>query len=549
MGWRRRDLVVERAVEGALIGLVALPVAALVGYLGTAPFPLGILEIVRTRSRGCASTSSCSASACRSWWRSWPRPVPSPAGGAGAPAPTRPPLLLRRLRALRRRDAARRRAPFRHVERRRPPPVASDRDRRAGHRRARGRSLGRLRTHHRRRHPGTLGGQLRLDVRQPLRPGAGDLVTPLIDVDDVSAATGATSGRSPSTAPIRRRWRSPRAKGDLVPTVLEGRVPRTDDEIGIGAEVARRVGVDVGDHVEVAGVTGDPDRMLVVGIVVLPGTAGNGATMTFDSYRADEPGRHAERGAGALPARHARLRRRRGGGRHLQPARLAAHACEHPGARAGDRRAVPPLRHDRVHAAGERRLPARGVGASPVDTISPPFGRWARGPPAAVGRPLAGDAHHRRDGHGRRAARHRRQSARGPLDHVDLGHRADHRPAGLARCRRRRRCRSWSPASSRSFRPGVPPGPASPSCRRTAEVATGQVCGPLSCRPGDRSRRHAGRGRPDDAPARHSRSRRFAAGPTAEHRPRRRADATGLPTRIPARSSSSPASTAASVSA
>ena len=73
-------------------------------------------------------------------------------------------------------------------------------------------------------------------------------------------------------------------KGGLRPTTLEGRPPMSEDEVGLGAEVARRLGVGVGDEVDALGTVGTARPLRVVGIVVTPDSAGNGAAMSFDGY-------------------------------------------------------------------------------------------------------------------------------------------------------------------------------------------------------------------------------------------------------------------------
>jgi ABC-type lipoprotein release transport system permease subunit len=78
-------------------------------------------------------------------------------------------------------------------------------------------------------------------------------------------------------------------KGALLPEVLEGRAPRRDAEIGLGAEVADRLGVGVGDRVTLAGATGTMRRALVVGIVVTPDAAGGGAAVSFALYQSLNP--------------------------------------------------------------------------------------------------------------------------------------------------------------------------------------------------------------------------------------------------------------------
>ena len=276
----------ERAVEGALIGVAALPVAALIGYLGTTPFPLGILEMFEPDPGarldlvvlGLGLPALVAVVAAAGAVAGGKHLRPSLAAAAAPPAS--PPA-----RGCRSSSAS--------ITPRRTPRAAA---------RGEPSAIGALGI------AGIVGAAFAgsalttvVDTPErwgvnfdsmfgnPYAPTQDDLVTPLIDIDDVSAATGAHIGSVAINGSDTQTIAFARAKGDLVPTVLEGHVPRTDDEIGIGAEVARRVGVDIGDHVEVAGVTGDPERMLVVGIVVLPGTAGNGATMTFDSYRRTNP--------------------------------------------------------------------------------------------------------------------------------------------------------------------------------------------------------------------------------------------------------------------
>ena len=251
MGSRRRDLVVERAVEGALIGLVALPVAALVGYLGTTPSAWDPC-VVRTRS-GAAPRPR----------RARRRPA-GPGGGRGRGRCLRPaggasrPLGLGRRgsgvsRARRRRDAARRRAPLRHVERRRPAALGGGRDSARWESPGCGRSHGRLGTDDRRRHPGALGRQLRLDVRQPLRPGAGRPRHAPAGRRRRRRRHGRQHRVSHHRRLRRRRSRSPPRRATSCRPCSRGGCRGPTTRSGSAAEVARRVGVEVGDHVEVRG--------------------------------------------------------------------------------------------------------------------------------------------------------------------------------------------------------------------------------------------------------------------------------------------------------
>jgi ABC-type lipoprotein release transport system permease subunit len=75
------------------------------------------------------------------------------------------------------------------------------------------------------------------------------------------------------------------ARGGLLPIILEGHPPAGDDEIALGREVARALHVGIGDEVGATGQAGDKRRLRVVGFVVTPDSAGNGAAMTFNGYR------------------------------------------------------------------------------------------------------------------------------------------------------------------------------------------------------------------------------------------------------------------------
>jgi hypothetical protein len=74
-------------------------------------------------------------------------------------------------------------------------------------------------------------------------------------------------------------------EGKVAPTVLEGRLPRTENEVLVGTHTLRLARAHLGDHigVEIANTTA---RMKVVGIGVFPtygdaGQLGDGALMTF----------------------------------------------------------------------------------------------------------------------------------------------------------------------------------------------------------------------------------------------------------------------------
>jgi hypothetical protein len=68
-------------------------------------------------------------------------------------------------------------------------------------------------------------------------------------------------------------------KGDLSPTLLEGRAPRTADEIALGRDTLREVEVELGSTVEVRSRSQVAEEMRVVGVVAFP-TIGEPTTLT-----------------------------------------------------------------------------------------------------------------------------------------------------------------------------------------------------------------------------------------------------------------------------
>ena len=115
-----------------------------------------------------------------------------------------------------------------------------------------------------------------------------DIVTPVAENPHVVAASGVNLGSTTINGSDTATIGFDNAKGTLLPTVLRGRRP-LNDEIGLGAEVAHRLHAGIGDTVEVAGTSGKARNLPVVGIVVTPDSAGNGAALTFATYRALNP--------------------------------------------------------------------------------------------------------------------------------------------------------------------------------------------------------------------------------------------------------------------
>jgi len=88
-----------------------------------------------------------------------------------------------------------------------------------------------------------------------------------------------------------------RGTGKLQPTIIDGRLPKGDDEVALGAESMRSLGRARGDDVTVRGSGGARNRLRVVGTAVLPvltlgETVGlaDGAVLTLDGLRELDPG-------------------------------------------------------------------------------------------------------------------------------------------------------------------------------------------------------------------------------------------------------------------
>ncbi|HSB84710.1 MAG TPA: FtsX-like permease family protein [Ilumatobacteraceae bacterium] len=291
VGWRPRDILIERGVEGAVVALMAMPGAGVVGHLLTAAFPLGVLRTFEPQ-RGprmdwtitlcgvlALAVVVVASAAFAGRQRRWIDDREARGGGLGGLATVGGDSM----------------------------PLATGAGMVAPTSRVGRRSLGSLL-------PAAVGlaglvgavivgvslanivdapGRWGVNYDQlfgnPFVSAEDDIVTPALNDPNVSAVTGATigsltiNGRDTAALAVDAR------KGNLLPTTLRGRPPTGDDEIGLGAEVARRLGVDVDDEVEVVGATGETRRVRVVGIVVTPDNAGNGAAMTFDGYAALNP--------------------------------------------------------------------------------------------------------------------------------------------------------------------------------------------------------------------------------------------------------------------
>lgn len=116
-----------------------------------------------------------------------------------------------------------------------------------------------------------------------------DIIQPIAVSPDVEAVTGINIGSVTVNGSETATIGFDQVKGNIAPIVIAGRLPLVTGEIGLGAEVQRRLGAGIGDTVQVAGTEGGPQPFTVVGTVVNPDTAGNGAAMIFDSFAALNP--------------------------------------------------------------------------------------------------------------------------------------------------------------------------------------------------------------------------------------------------------------------
>ena len=88
LGWRRRDLAVERAIEGGIAAIAAAPIAGLVVYALTSMFPLGVLRSIEPDPVPHVDWLVTVAGIVGARWRSWwGRP---PSSGCAAHAPRGP---------------------------------------------------------------------------------------------------------------------------------------------------------------------------------------------------------------------------------------------------------------------------------------------------------------------------------------------------------------------------------------------------------------------------------------------------------------------------
>ncbi len=289
LGWRERDIAVERAVLGGLVAAAAAPVALLVGASTTRLFPLGALDtfepdpgvridwsvaLVGVALMAVVAVAAAALSSRRRSGARAARPAPFVrwlgASGAGLPLVA----------------GARMMGSNRRGERRFVTSLVAGAGGVATMVAAVviGVSLTHLADS-----PARYGVNYDQLFGNPYVPVDGDIVTPIVPSNDVSAVTGATFGSLSLDGHDTPVFAFNAAKGDMTPVVLEGRTPAAADEIGLGAETARRIGADLGDTIEAVASDGGSRQLDVVGIVVTPDVAGDGSAMTFDGYAALNP--------------------------------------------------------------------------------------------------------------------------------------------------------------------------------------------------------------------------------------------------------------------
>ena len=377
IGWRSRDLTIERAIESCALAAIAVPVASIIGLAVTSVFPLGLLRTFEPHT-----------GRRMDWAMTLLGLVAIVAVVVAAAA-------IRR-RRFGRVNRPRRMEPFAGLIAASGAGVALAAGAHLTTSRPTGgrRSLGSL-------VPGAIGlagvvaaGIVGLSltnivdrparwgvnydqlVGNPFVPAEDDLVAPVVDDPDVAELSAANigsltiNGRDTGTLAFEVE------KGDLVPTTLRGRPPANAGEIGLGAEVLRRLHVDVGDNVHAVGPTGIARDVRVVGTVVTPEQRGKWCSDDVRRLFDAQPDRDEKRAADKSPRRRFRGRRRQIAGRQLHSARCGRHADQRARLATCDRCAVRSrdpaerISRDRVY------LSVDDVGARLAGVIWRCSGRW-----------------------------------------------------------------------------------------------------------------------------------------------------------------------------
>ncbi|CAN5541238.1 hypothetical protein BH10ACT2_BH10ACT2_15130 [soil metagenome] len=290
-GWRQTDVMAGQAAVGAVAALVAAPIAVVSGYLISAQFPLGVLGKLEPdpgrRMDWQAATYVVIAlsvvvlggAVAGGLHRVRSTRAARPVGALGRlieASPASMPLIA--AAALTRSDTGNVRS--------RPGRAVIGALGLAGvvGSIVVGLSLGQIGTS-----PARWGANFDQLFGNPYVPTDSDIAAPMIAAPGVESVTAATIGSLSVNGHDTATFAFDPVKGSLLPVAIRGRAPLAAGEIGLGAEVARRLGVGVGDVVTAVGATGVAAQQIVVGIVVTPDTAGGGAAMTFASFATLNP--------------------------------------------------------------------------------------------------------------------------------------------------------------------------------------------------------------------------------------------------------------------
>ena len=289
LGYGRNLATAEAVVQGALVGAVASVVAAAVAVPASSFFPIGVLRdvepdpgvavdtavvlvgaviviavstLVAAATTRRNATAPQDAAAGRSWWsRTVTRTGATPAMvigvhfAAGSPG----------------RSRARAAAATATVT--------------VGIAGLAGAVLVGSSLHHMTDRPTLWGGDYDALYGNPFIPADHDIVTPVADHPDVDAVTASTTGAVTLNGLDVGAFAFDPIRGDLLPAVLEGRVPAAAEEVALGRVVARQLDVGVGETVTASRPDGADVELQVVGLAVSPSDAGNGVVMRFDGYQ------------------------------------------------------------------------------------------------------------------------------------------------------------------------------------------------------------------------------------------------------------------------
>jgi len=289
LGWRRSDLATERSLEGLAAVVVAAPIAGAVAYAITGFFPIGLLGLFEpepgarmdwaTVSVGLVAITTVVVATAVTIGFSRPRPpVVKSHSGLATMLATRGAAVPLTVGSRFATSSVRGRASWASLL--------------AGALMVTGlvgstvvgMSLTAIVDH-----PQRWGVNYEKLFGNPYTYAESDLIQPIADSPDVEAVTGINIGSVSINGSDTATIGFDQVKGSIAPIVIAGRLPLVDGEIGIGAEVQRRIGAGIGDTVEVAGTGGEVQPFTVVGTVVTPDSAGNGAAMIFSSFAALNP--------------------------------------------------------------------------------------------------------------------------------------------------------------------------------------------------------------------------------------------------------------------